>query len=118
MFVAAPRGLRADRLPASATAECSAPGHGPALAIDGDPTTMWIASLKASPANNRVWFQLDLGAVRFDLSEAARLALEHPTMEFDIFHIVGTPEADETCNVARSRDVLGLTYKGDLEQYR
>ncbi|MEW6357283.1 MAG: NAD(P)-dependent oxidoreductase [Planctomycetota bacterium] len=55
---------------------------------------------------------------RHDLAEACRLALEHPTIEFDIFHIVGTPEADETCNVARSREVLGLTYKGDLEQYR
>jgi hypothetical protein len=30
---------------------------------------------------------------------------------------VGTPEADQTCNVGRSREVLGLTYQGDLEQY-
>lgn len=55
---------------------------------------------------------------RHDLAEACRLALEHPTIGFDIFHIVGTPEADQTCNVARSREVLGLTYRGDLEQYR
>ncbi|HTE21309.1 MAG TPA: NAD(P)-dependent oxidoreductase [Armatimonadota bacterium] len=55
---------------------------------------------------------------RHDLAEACRLAVENETLEFDIFHIVGTPEADRTCNVARSREVLGLTYRGDLEQYR
>ena len=55
---------------------------------------------------------------RHDLAQACRLAIEHPTLGFDIFHTVGTPEADETCNVARSRDVLGLTYEGDLERYR
>ena len=55
---------------------------------------------------------------RHDLAEACRLALESTTIDFDIFHTVGTSEADETCNVARSREVLGLQYKGDLEQYR
>jgi nucleoside-diphosphate-sugar epimerase len=55
---------------------------------------------------------------RHDLAEACRLAVESETLPFDIFHVVGTPEADETCNVARSREVLGLTYRGDLEQYR
>ena len=55
---------------------------------------------------------------RHDLAEACRLALERDDLGFDIFHIVGTPEADATCNVARSREVLGLTYRGDLEQYR
>lgn len=58
---------------------------------------------------------------RHDLAQAARLALEaqdRGELEFDIFHIVGTPEADATCNVARSREVLGLQYQGNLEQYR
>ena len=55
---------------------------------------------------------------RHDLAEACRLALEHETIDFDIFHIVGTAEADQTCNVTRSREILGLTYRGDLEQYR
>lgn len=55
---------------------------------------------------------------RHDLAEACRLALERDDLGFDIFHIVGTPEADATCNVARSREVLGLTYRGNLEQYR
>ena len=55
---------------------------------------------------------------RHDLAEACRLAVENETIEFDIFHIVGTPEADATCNVARSREVLGLSCRGDLEQYR
>jgi nucleoside-diphosphate-sugar epimerase len=55
---------------------------------------------------------------RHDLAEACRLALESEAIDFDIFHVVGTPEADATCNVARSREVLGLTYRGDLERYR
>ena len=55
---------------------------------------------------------------RHDLAEATRLAVESDTIDFDVFHIVGTPEADATCNVARSRELLGLTYRGDLEQYR
>ena len=55
---------------------------------------------------------------RHDLAEACRLAAESQTIDFDVFHIVGTPEADKTCNVARSREMLGLQYQGDLEQYR
>jgi nucleoside-diphosphate-sugar epimerase len=55
---------------------------------------------------------------RHDFAEACRLALEQDHIAFDILHIVGTPEAEKTCNVARSREVLGLTYKGNLEQYR
>jgi len=55
---------------------------------------------------------------RHDLANACRLALESETIDFDIFHIVGTPEADRTCNVARSRETLELRYNGNLEQYR
>ncbi len=55
---------------------------------------------------------------RHDLAEACRLAVESETVDFDIFHVVGTPEADATCNTARAREALGLVYRGDLEQYR
>ena len=55
---------------------------------------------------------------RHDLANACRLALESETIDFDIFHIVGTPEADKTCNVARARETLELRYNGNLEQYR
>ena len=55
---------------------------------------------------------------RHDLAEACRLAAENETIDFDVFHIVGTIEAEASCNVARSREVLGLEYRGDLEQYR
>jgi len=55
---------------------------------------------------------------RHDLAEACRLAVESEAVDFDVIHVVGTPEADATCNVARSREVLGLVYKGNLEQYR
>ena len=53
---------------------------------------------------------------RHDLAEACRLAAEHPELEFDVLHIVGTPEADATCNTARAREILGLKYRGDLER--
>ncbi|MAE64860.1 MAG: hypothetical protein CMJ18_11380 [Phycisphaeraceae bacterium] len=62
---------------------------------------------------------LNPGSVcRHDLAEACRLALESKTIDFDILHIVGMPEADETCNAARAREVLKLTCRGNLEQYR
>jgi len=43
----------------------------------------------------------------------ASFAGRHQVRAFDF-----GPEADETCNVARSRQGLGLEYRGDLEQYR
>lgn len=55
---------------------------------------------------------------RHDLAEACRLALETDQVDFDVLHVVGTPGADQTCNVGRTRQVLGLEFKGDLEQYR
>ena len=55
---------------------------------------------------------------RHDLAQACRLAVESAAIDFDIFHAVGDLRADATCDAARSRDVLGLTYAGDLEQYR
>lgn len=55
---------------------------------------------------------------RHDLAEACRLAVENESILFDIFHVVGTPESDATCNVARSSEMLGLTYRGNLQQYR
>lgn len=56
---------------------------------------------------------------RHDLAEACRLAAEAGSeIGFDIFHIVGTPEAAHTCNVERSRTVLGLQYRGEIEPYR
>lgn len=58
------RGAEGRRLPATATAERSAEGHGPALAVDGNESTLWIANLKVAPENNRTWFQLDLGGVK------------------------------------------------------
>ncbi len=55
---------------------------------------------------------------RHDLAEACRLAAEIGAVQFDILHVTGMPEDEKTCNVARGRKVLGLTYRADLEQYR
>jgi len=55
---------------------------------------------------------------RHDLAEACRLAVEHESIDLEILHIVGTPESEKTCNVARSREVLGLTYRADFDKYR
>ena len=49
---------------------------------------------------------------RHDLAQACHLALENDNIDFDIMHTASHPEADQYCNVARSREVLGLEYKG------
>jgi nucleoside-diphosphate-sugar epimerase len=54
---------------------------------------------------------------RHDLAEAIRLAIES-SIDHDVLHVVGTPEARENCNVGRTEKVLGLKFKGNLEQYR
>ena len=51
---------------------------------------------------------------RHDLAQACHLALESTTIDFDIMHTAGHPEAEKYCNVARSRELLGLEYKGQL----
>lgn len=49
---------------------------------------------------------------RHDLAQACHLALEDDAIDFDIMHTASHPEADKYCNVARSREILGLEYKG------
>ena len=49
---------------------------------------------------------------RHDLAQACHLALTSAAIDFDIMHTASHPEADKHCNVARSREVLGLEYKG------
>ena len=49
---------------------------------------------------------------RHDLAEACHLALVSDAIDFDIMHTASHPDADKYCNVARSREILGLAYKG------
>jgi nucleoside-diphosphate-sugar epimerase len=49
---------------------------------------------------------------RHDLAQACHLALENDNIDFDILHTASHPDADQYCNVARSRELLGLEYKG------
>lgn len=49
---------------------------------------------------------------RHDLAEACHLALENDRIAFDILHTASHPGADAYCNVARSRELLGLEYRG------
>ena len=51
---------------------------------------------------------------RHDLAEGCHLALENKEVEFAVMHVVGAMEAEEYCNVRRSKEVLGLEYKGQL----
>ena len=51
---------------------------------------------------------------RHDLAQACHLALESTAIDFDIMHTAGHPEAEKYCNVTRSRELLGLEYKGQL----
>jgi nucleoside-diphosphate-sugar epimerase len=55
---------------------------------------------------------------RHDLANACRLAAESTTVDHDVLHVVGTFEAESTCNVQHTQQVLGLSFEGDLEQYR
>jgi nucleoside-diphosphate-sugar epimerase len=55
---------------------------------------------------------------RHDLAQACRLAAEVPGLGFEVLHTAGTKEADALCNAALGREVLGLAYSGDLDQYR
>lgn len=55
---------------------------------------------------------------RHDLAQACRLAAEKEGIGFEALHVVGTPEAANSCNVGRTRRLLGLEFKGNLEQYR
>ena len=55
---------------------------------------------------------------RHDLAAACRLAIENKQLEFDVLHVVGTAGADKTCNVARTRELLGLEFRGKLDHYR
>ena len=55
---------------------------------------------------------------RHDLAEACRLAAQVEGIEFEVLHTAGTREADAFCNVARTRQVLGMEFHGDLDQYR
>jgi nucleoside-diphosphate-sugar epimerase len=60
----------------------------------------------------------DVGSVcRHDLAEACRLAIEVDGIEFEILHTAGLLEADEFCNTAHGRELLGLTYRGDLRRF-
>ena len=51
---------------------------------------------------------------RHDLAEACHLALENNSIDFDILHTASHPDADKYCNVARSREILGLQYEGQF----
>ena len=55
---------------------------------------------------------------RHDFAEACRLALEQPGIGLEILHITGMPAAAETCNCDRAREVLGLEFRANFEQYR
>ena len=55
---------------------------------------------------------------RHDLAKACRLAIENTTIDFEVLHVVSTAGADRTCNVARTREVLGLEFCGRLDRFR
>jgi nucleoside-diphosphate-sugar epimerase len=54
---------------------------------------------------------------RHDLAEACRLSVEVEGIGFEVLHTAGLPEADQFCNTAHGRQVLGLEYRGDLRRF-
>ena len=77
-----------------------------------------------SIADSRLGITRDLTAAgsgvgmvcRHDLAEGCHLALENETIDFDIMSTASHPEADKYCNVARSRELLGLEYRGHFPE--
>lgn len=55
---------------------------------------------------------------RHDLADACRRAAEIDDLGLQILHAAGPREADEFCNAARTREVLGAAFDADLDQYR
>ena len=55
---------------------------------------------------------------RHDLAEACRLAAEREGLELEVLNMAGAEEADAFCNRRHGMEVLGLEYRGDLDQYR
>jgi nucleoside-diphosphate-sugar epimerase len=51
---------------------------------------------------------------RHDIGKACRAAIEKEGIDFEILHVAGSPEADQYCNVARTREVLGMTFSDSL----
>lgn len=51
---------------------------------------------------------------RHDIGEACRLAIEKQEIDFEVLHVAGSPEADQHCNVARTREVLGIEFTQSL----
>ncbi|NSW57560.1 MAG: NAD(P)-dependent oxidoreductase [Armatimonadetes bacterium] len=55
---------------------------------------------------------------RHDLAEACLLAAMSTSIGHEVLHVVGTEEAEGYCNVARTKQVLGLVFRGDLDRFR
>ena len=54
-------------------------------------------------------------ACRYDIGESCRAAIEKEGIDFEVLHVAGSPEADQHCNVARTREVLGIEFTHSLE---
>lgn len=55
---------------------------------------------------------------RYDVGRTCKLALEHPNMDFDIFHIMPTAEGRKYFDHERAEKVLGLADACDFEFLR
>ena len=52
---------------------------------------------------------------RHDIGDACKAAIEKEDIEFEILHVVGSPEADAYCNVAHTREILNINFKHTLD---
>ena len=57
------------------------------------------------------------GICRHDLAEACHRALESD-LDFEILHVAAHPDADQYCNVAHTREVLGMEFTRRIGQRR
>ena len=57
-------------------------------------------------------------SLRLGQFQLGRLAIEKDDLGFQVLHMTGAAEADQYCNTREAREVLGLEFKGDLDQFR
>lgn len=104
------------RLPAVASAQSSASGYGPDLAVDENESTLWVASLTPQRSNNNVWYQLDLGTVRqvARLHWLAAAGTPYPASAPNKYHVVVSSDGTKWTTVFNSTEESANESTGDV----
>jgi len=104
------------RIPATGSAQYSAPNYGPELAVDGNGSTLWISNLTPSKPNNNVWYQLDLGKVRqvARLHWLAAAGTPYPASAPNKFQVIVSTDGSRWVTVYSANTTSGNATAGDI----